>query len=139
MEIVELRREVKTYYGIEYALVLIGPKGKYADSFSPQDGDIYEDLWWCVEFTDKSKNVTQRAKSGLLWWDTKSWTDKRLVDKKNQCELKAVLEIHWLMGEYPGIRGKYVATELFRYIFVMWMTTPQRMVYRFKKLIGKQV
>ncbi|MFZ3032279.1 MAG: hypothetical protein WA082_04540 [Candidatus Moraniibacteriota bacterium] len=138
MKIVELRREIKTYYGIEYALVLIGPEGKYAESFSPLPGDVYPDLWWCLEWTENSRVIAQYARPKFLWWDTKEWTKDRLMNKKNQCELQAVLEINWLMGMFAPEIGKYLLRELWGYFFVMMSTFPQQILFRVKKLMGKQ-
>ncbi len=137
MGIVELKREVRSYYGIEYALVLVA--GDFDGNREETAGtEKNPNQWWCLEWTANSRIIARHARPKFLWWDTLSWRDHRMMDKKNQCELQAVLEINWLMGTFAQEIGKYLLKETFGYAFVMMSTFPQQIVFRVKKLMGKQ-
>lgn len=136
---VEIRREVRKYYGVEYALILMClDKTKYADSWSPTLGDVDPDLWWIVEYTKNSEKLARSAQRGFLWIDTLEMKDARMQDKYNHCEMMAVTQINWLMGKYVSERFRWIMNEVKCFVRVTVKTMPQRIRYRIKKLTGTQ-
>ena len=136
---VELRREVKKYYGVEYALILMCmDKEKYVDSCPPALGDVDPDLWWVVEYTKNSESLARSAQRGFLWIDTLGMRDARMQDKYNHCEMMAVTQINWLMGKYVSERFWWIMNEIKCFARVAIRTMPQRIRYRIKKLMGTQ-
>ena len=137
----EIRREVKEYYGIEYALILVVSTEIEIDSTLSELagwGEVNDDQWWNLEYTDKEQRLACNARKDFLWFGTYKMKGARMQDKYNQCELMAVTQINWLMEKYPWWRLKFLVRQTKFFIYVMIKTTPRRIQYWIKKLIGRQ-
>lgn len=136
-KIIEIRREVRKYYGIEYAIVLYAINEK--DNLEETDPALPNaKQWWCVEYTEKSRRLARFVSQDMLWKDTQSWNDKRMIDKYRQCEVWAVFDINWVLSEYARSRRIWVRNEIWYFVYVWVATFPKRVLFRIKKLIGTQ-
>jgi len=139
-EIKEIRREVKKYYGIEYALILVGPDED--EVIESKMSEINDQQWWVLEYTDKSKRLADavgnnRVGVGFLYQSTHQYKEARMQDKYHAMELVAVDDINWLMDGYVKDR-KWLIKEVSLYFYVnIWMI-PKRVLFKVKKLIGNQ-
>lgn len=133
----EFRREVKKYYGIEYALILRGMDSANNPEETPM-GEKNHFQWWDLEYTDQSKRLAECINPDFLWFDTQSMDKERMQDKYHECELKAVLQINGLMEKFMKRRLKWLRWQLKDFAYVTVKFFPQMIAYRFKKLIGRQ-
>lgn len=130
----ELRREVMSYYGIEYALILM-TDGHVGDITG---GVVDEHVWWNIEYTEGSRRLARAAGKNFLWADTHFMKDARLQEKRQHCELLAVSQINDLLSKHAWNRTKWIVREIGYYFYVIVATTPARIVWRIRKIIGTQ-
>jgi hypothetical protein len=136
--VVEMRREIRSLHGIEYALVLTGAS-ESADAIlvEADKEEITEFQWWAVENTAQSKKLAESIAKNFLWKSTIDMPTHRMKDKYHQAELIAIYDIQWLLDSYAGTRFIWLFSEIKLYLWVMRKTMLRRIVFKIKKLFGQ--
>lgn len=131
----EIKREIKTYYGIEYAIALIGE-----DEWEPTDPEEKNpNQWWVLEYTKQSDRLARwGGGKGFLLASTQDQKEARMKDKYHLCELRAVTDINWLLSKYYPTAIPYVWNELKCFAYTSVRILPRTIQFAIKKIIGTQ-
>lgn len=132
---IEIRREVKKYYGIEYALILMATDDNMEEK-PMAEKDKFQ--WWNLEYTENTGKLVKNIGGNFLWASTIDMHGDIMQDKYHNCEITAVSQINWLMGKYPWERAWWIAKEIKYLLIATVVTMPDRVVYGIKKVMGKQ-
>lgn len=110
-----IRKEVRSFKGIEYQLVL-NCVGDQKETKAEEKNDIQ---WWCVEYTDKSKKLAMSAFVGCLYYDSRFMLGARMMDKYHHCELQAMGVINYMCDKFLWERTKQFSKEVKFYFYVV--------------------
>lgn len=134
MKPIEIKKETKKYYGIEYESILMAEGNQEPSSL----GEVNDRQWWILRPTKKSEKMALAADPGILFMDTREMRGSRMQDKYNKIEIAAVTQINWVLGKYKWYRTKWLLKQIWFFVYVSGKTIPASILYRIKQLTGKQ-
>jgi len=114
----DLKKEIKTYKGVEYALVLCADD----DEAKPASWEkVDEKQWWNLEPTLKSQKFYERFL--ILWADAREMKDARMKDKYHTMELEAMRQIDWVIDKGLSSRAKFMWKETIFSLKILLLVT----------------